>query len=185
MLTRLTPPTAPVLLAEVKDALRIYHNRSNAYLQTCLDAAFQYLDGPNGVIGQLLASQKWKMQTAWFTDPMRLPIGPVATVDSIEYIDTSGVTQTLSPSVYYLFSDARGPYIALAPNQSWPSTMGRDDAVSITFTGGLNPFPAPLKSAIFLLVSHMNEFREVQVVEQTFPTGFGLSDLIAPYRRVF
>lgn len=185
MLTRLTAPAALVTLAEAKQALRIYHDRDDDFLTQCIAAATEYLDGPNGIVGQMIGSQQWAWKTAWFTDPLRLPIGPVATVDSVKYLDLNGVEQTLSSAVYYLFRDARGPYLALVPGQSWPATMGRDDAVTVTFTGGIAPTPAPIKSAILLLASHMNEFREEQVTEQTFPTGFGLFDLIAPYRRVF
>lgn len=185
MLTRLVAPSAVVTLAEAKDALRIYHTRDDDFLTQSIAAAIEYLDGPSGVLGQLLGSQQWAWKTAWFTTPLRIPLGPVATVDSVKYLDTTGVEQTLSSAVYYLFQDARGPYLALVPGQSWPATMGRDDAVTVTFTGGISPIPAQIKSGILLLTSHLNQFREEQVTEQTFPTGFGLFDLIAPYRRVF
>lgn len=185
MLTRITAPAEVVTLPEVKAALRIGHLRDVPHLENLIDAAVSYLDGPSGVLGQLIGSQQWSYTCGWFNTPLRLPIGPVITIDSIQYIDVNGDTQTVAPAAYYSFKDGKGAYVQLTPSYSWPSTMARDDAVTVTFTGGLSPVPPAIKAAIFLLVSHMNEFREVQVTEQTFPTGFGLADLIAPFRRVF
>ncbi len=185
MLTQTVPPAALVTLAEAKSALRISHSRDDVFIQGAVDAAIQYLSGPNGVLGQLLGAQSWRWKTSWFCDTMRLPIGPASAITGITYLDAYGVQQTVNPTTYYLFADAKGPYLKVTPGNSWPSTMARDDAVTIDFTGGITPLPMPLRSAILLLVSHLNEFREVQVTEQTFPTGFGLHDLITPYRRVF
>lgn len=185
MLTRITAPAEVVTLAEVQDALRIGHARDASHLQNLIAAAVSYLDGPSGVLGQLIGSQQWSYTCGWFSTPLRLPIGPVITIDSIQYMDVNGDTQTVAPAAYYPFKDRKGPYVQLTPSYSWPSTMARDDAVTVTFTGGLSPVPQAIKSAIFMLVSHLNEFREDQVTEQTFPTGFGIADLIAPFRRVF
>ena len=144
----------------------------------------------NGVDVESLVFNKWLVLVPTVTkfrimQKVEKEVPKVITIDSIQYIDVNGDTQTVAPAAYYPFKDGKGAYVQLTPSYSWPATMARDDAVTVTFTGGLSPVPPAIKAAIFLLVSHMNEFREVQVTEQTFPTGFGLADLIAPFRRVF
>lgn len=183
MLTRTVPP-APILdVNEAKRHLRIVHNREDELIADLIVTATEYLDGPSGVVGQCLGAQTWAYTTAGFSNPLRLPIGPVSSVSSVTYLDPDGETQ--SASGFYLHADALGPYLKLLPASAWPATLDVDNAVTVTFVAGHAAVPRPIQSAALLIVAHLWENREVQASVETFPTGFGLWDLIAPYRRVF
>jgi uncharacterized phiE125 gp8 family phage protein len=186
MLTLITPPAAILTADEAKsEVLRIVHHRDDDAIEAMIAAATAYLDGPEGILGRCIAAQQWIDTVSAFTDPLRIPIGPVSAVVSVEYLDTSGVEQTVPPADYYMHSDGKGAYLRPVPGKAWPGLASRDDAVRVTFTAGYAEVPKPIRSAILILVSHLYEFREVQVREETFPSGFGFWDLIAPYRRVF
>jgi uncharacterized phiE125 gp8 family phage protein len=185
MLTRVSAPSAVVSTDEVKRQINISHNRDDLIISEMIGAATEYLDGTVGVLGQFLGSQQWRLTVDCFSVPMRLPIGPLITVDSVKYLDADMVEQTVSPGDYYTHADDLGPYIRLLPGKAWPSVFARDDAVRVTFTGGSATIPAPIRSAIYMITAHLYAHRELSDTERTFPTGFDLHDLIAPYRRVF
>lgn len=185
MLTRVSAPSAVVTTDEVKRQINIAHNRDDLLLWEMIGTATEYMDGTVGVLGQFLGSQQWRLTEAAFSDPLRLPIGPLIAVDSVKYLDADMVEQTVSPGDFYTHADDLGPYIRLLPGKSWPATFDRDDAVRVTFTGGSATLPGPIRSAIYMLVAHLYAHRELSDTERTFPTGFDLHDLLAPYRRVF
>lgn len=185
MLTRVSAPSAVVMTDEVKRQINISHNRDDLLISGFVEAATEYLDGTVGILGQYLGSQQWLFKDAGFSDPIRLPIGPLISVDSVKYLDDSMVEQTVPSTDYYAHEDALGPYIKILPGKSWPSVFARDDAVRVTFTGGHSQIPAPIRSAIYMLVAHLYAHREVTDTERTFPTGFDHHDLLAPFRRVF
>ncbi len=81
----------------------------------------------------LATTYEWKMD--WFPSYcLKLPRVPVISVDSITYVDTAGVTQTLSASTYVV--DYGCSEIDLAYNMYWPSTQYQPGAVTIRFTAG-------------------------------------------------
>lgn len=63
--------------------------------------------------------------------------GPVASVTSVKYLDTAGVQQTLSPSVYVFDASGRSPRIAPAYATQWPATYDQIGAVQIAYATGL------------------------------------------------
>ena len=69
---------------------------------------------------------------------LKLPHRPVVSgTISITYIDQSGNTQTLSPSLYAVDTKSVWTRIRPASNQTWPQTQaGTPNAVTITFTAG-------------------------------------------------
>jgi uncharacterized phiE125 gp8 family phage protein len=60
---------------------------------------------------------------------------PLISVTSITYVDTDGVTQTLSTS-YYTPDTVKGK-IDLAYGQTWPSTRCQPNAVTVRFVAGM------------------------------------------------
>lgn len=185
MLTQIGAPSAFITATEAKVHLRIVHDRDDTQITDMIASATAYLDGPEGVLGRCLAPQTWCETVAAFSDPLRIALGPVTKVESVKYLDPAGAEQTVPAEDYYQHQDGKGAYLRPIPGKAWPGAASRDDAVRITFTAGFDTVPKPIRSAVLLLVSHLYEFREVQVREETFPTGFGFWDLIAPYRRVF
>lgn len=186
-----TPPSeTPVSLAEAKAHCRVDHDDDDTLIESLIAAASGHLDGWSGILGRALVTQTWRRDFGSFADKLRLPLAPAASIGSITYYDGDNAQQTLSTDVYRLFTDARGPYVALKPDQSWPGTYGRDDAVSVTFAAGYGAaaaVPAPLKSAILLLVGAWYENREQTVIGVSvseLPQSVAVNALIAPYRRI-
>lgn len=166
--------------------MRVDHSDDDALITAFVAAATGHLDGWSGVLGRALGTQTWRQDYCGFSDCMRLPLAPTASITSIKYFDSANVEQTLGAAVYGLFSDAIGPFVRLKPDQTWPSSYSRPDAVSITFDAGqaAADVPAPIKTAIIMLAAHLYEHREAVGPDALSEIPFGVQALIAPYRRI-
>lgn len=181
------PAATPVSLTEVKAHCRVDGSDSDPVLTALLNAAVDHLDGYAGILGRAMVTQSWRQDFCGFATPLRLPLGPVASVTSVAYYDADNtLVAALSSDVWVLRADALGAYLDLKPDQSWPSAYARADAVSVTFVVGTAAadVPAALKVAIMLLVSHWNENREAVSAESLSAVPMSVDALIAPYRRV-
>jgi hypothetical protein len=103
---------------------------------------------------------------------IELPHGHLATledddpaVESITYVDSSGVTQTLASTEYSIDTVSVPGRVHLAYGKSWPTTRQQWDAVRVTYVVGwaADSVPASIKQAILLLVSQMYEKRTEEV----------------------
>lgn len=92
-----------------------------------------------------------------------LPISSLRSVDSITYIDTGGVQQTLDPSTYLV--DLNDPArIMPAYGVVWPNTRQQINAVSVTYTVGYGTaaasVPEGIKAWMKLRIGSLYEHRE-------------------------
>lgn len=182
---RVTPPaTTPVSLAEAKLHCHVDHDDDDSLITTLIAAATEHLDGWAGLLGRAMVTQSWRQDFCRF-GCLRLPL-PAASITSITYHDANGDQQTLSTDIYDLFADARGSFVDLKPDQSWPGTQTRHDAVSVTFVAGSGAadVPAPLKAAVLMLTAHLYLHREAVGDGTLAALPLGVASLIAPYRRV-
>lgn len=177
------PEQAPITLDQAKQHLRVLHDDEDEYIADLIEAATDYLDGYSGVLGKALITQTWRLDfgpaydfytgwwSAWPLQLFRLPVGPVQSVTSVTYYDGSNVQQTLNASTYQLFTDAIGPFLGLAPQQSWPSTYLRQDAIRVTWVAGHGAtpetVPSRIRALIKLLVGHWYENREAVTLGNT------------------
>lgn len=182
------PSVAPVSAADLKAQTRVDYADDDAYLTSLISAAVSHLDGYSGILGRALVSQTWVQDFEAFTDVMRLPIGDLISVTSVQYYDASNAQQTASGSLYKAFTDERGPYVKLLSGQSWPSTYSRDDAVRITWTAGFGTaatdVPDAIRHAIKLLAADWYQNREAvgQGGFEELPNS--VRALISPFRMV-
>ena len=149
------PESTPVSLAEVKEHCRVDGTDSDPVLTALLNAAVSHLDGWTGILGRALVTQTWRQDFCGFTGQLRLPLWPVASVTSVSYYDAdNALVAALSSDVWVLRHDSLGAYVELKPDQSWPSSYSRPDAVSVTFVAGTDAasVPAALKVAIIFRV---------------------------------
>lgn len=181
-----SPATTPVSLTEVKAHCRVDGTDSDAVLTILLNAAVDHLDGWTGILGRALVTQTWRQDYCSFTTPLRLAVGPVASVTSVTYYDTDNVQQTLANTVYALRNDAQGARLDLKVDQVWPAYYARADAVSVTYVAGTAAadVPASIKAAILLLVSHWNENREAVTDGAMSALPLGVDRLIGLHRRM-
>lgn len=180
------PAVTPVSVAEARDHCRVDTNDEDVLISALVDAAVSHLDGHSGVLGRAMVTQTWRQDYPRFVNRMRLPLGDLITVSSVTYYDADNAVQTLSTDIYTAFSDSVGPYLDLKPDQSWPSTYTREDAVRVTWTAGYGPaatdVPAAIRQAMLLMIGHWFENREASVVGVSVTDlPMAVNALLAPY----
>lgn len=150
------PTDTPVTLSELKAHLHIDHSDDDTKLEQLLEGAIAELDGYGGALGRAIMAQTWRVDFAEFSDKMRLPLGDLSEVVSVQYYDTNNSLQTASTALYDASQDEIGPVVSLKYNQQWPGTYSRIDAVRVTWICVL---PArllgPVKAAILLKVQKL------------------------------
>ncbi len=185
---RTTAPAVVVDLAAAKLHCRVDHADEDTLITALVAAATEHLDGHAGILGLALVTQKWRQDFGCFRDCLRLPLGPVQSIDSVKYYDAADVLQTVDPAVYALYADPLGPVVMLRSGKSWPGPIAwRPDAVQVTAVcgfGAAGDVPAPLRAAILLLVGHLYANREATIAAALAKLPIGVDALIAPYRRV-
>ena len=194
-LALIAPPAVPaVSLADAKGHLRVEHDADDTLIEALVESAAGMIDGPEG-IGFCLQEQTWRIDLDGFNEfgwgrlhstddrrdlRIRLPLRPVVSVESIQYVDTSGDEQTVDAADYRV--SIAGGTATLTPVSSWPTPRDEPGAVRIEFKAGEGT-PAALRSAILLMVGHLYEHREtvnVGNIVQEMPLAW--SSIIERYR---
>lgn len=117
-------------LTDVKTQLRITGTDDDDALRRFISGIRQKTEH---FLGKTIVTSTWELKLDCFDDEIELPMGPIQSITSVQYVDSDGVTQTLSSSGYQF--DRRG---RLKPsyNSDWPSTRYQYDAVTITYIAG-------------------------------------------------
>lgn len=172
------PTTKPITLLDLGAWLRIDLPDEDALLDQLIQDAVDYIEGPNG-IGIALMPQTWELHLDGFPPCIEIPLTPVQSIDSIEYVDGDGNSQTL---VDYQADVVNQPAKILpAYGESWPATRSVLNSVTVTFTAGFSTVPGDLKRAIALLAGHWFENRTASG-EQLYEIPFGVEHILNKYR---
>lgn len=90
-----------------------------------------------------------------FPDVIRLQRGPVREIVSITYVDTAGVTQTLSASLYQADLTSEPCRIVPAYAQTWPTTRSELAAVRVQYRAGYAvPFTVVTATDLLTALDH-------------------------------
>ena len=180
----ITAPTSePITLAEAKAHMSISDSAQDGVIPARISAARQWAED---YTGRSFITRTLELAVDSFEDEMELPHGPVSAIESIKYLDSDGVEQTLSTSVYYLDDYALVPTVNLAPDQSWPDTQSIKNAVKIRYTAGYGTalnVPEKVRFAINLTVSHWTKYQapvEYGVSVTNVPAA--IRSLLEPYK---
>ena len=184
-LTLVTGPARPVVtLDEARDQLRLDVNDQDAVLARLIAAATAYFDGQAGTLGRALLTQTWRLSLSAFPamdEAISLPLPPLQGVDSITYVDTGGLEQTLPGATYQVVVSSAPGAVAPSFGNSWPTARNQPDAVKVTFTAGYGADPASVpetvRHAILMMVGEWFRNRELPVTALST-----VDDLIAPLR---
>lgn len=169
------PASEPVTLAEAKTHVKVDGSDSDSELTTMIATARTLVEEYTGT---KLVSQTVVMRCSSFCDFVDLPLAPIVSISSITYLDSSGVSQTLSTDVYESVLFGLEPEIRLKINQSWPSVRCVSDAITVTGVAGYASVPGPVKSAMLLTISELYDNRGSGTIPQ------GAMDLLnTNYRR--
>jgi len=165
-LSLVTPPTAePVTLAQQKLHSRVTLDYEDSLIEGLIRAARQYAET---VQRRQLITATWRLSLAQFPCELVLPLPPLQSVTSINYVDGAGDTQTLSPSLYIVDAYREPGRIVPAYGTLWPTARCQPNSVNVTFVAGYGDLPSDVpestRQAVKLLTGHWFENREAVVM---------------------
>lgn len=190
-LSLVTGPSAPPISRDdAKRDARVEGQDNDDLISDLIDRATALIDGPHG-IGICMVSQQWRLTLDCFPPVIRIPLGPVISVDTVTYVDGDGVTQTWDAANYRV--NNAGDLVTIEPayGVSWPSTRAISGAVAVTFTSGylntaVSPpsgvIPADLRGAVSMLVAFWFNQREVAAERDRHEVPYGAERILAKYR---
>ncbi len=167
-LVTITPPAVePVSLARAKAHLRIDHDEEDDLITGWIRAARE--------LSEQYTGKRWVTQTLrltlarWPDDgtsdiagAIRLPVEPVASVDTVRYFDAAGTEQALDAEDYQTWLEHSPPLVCPPPDGYWPALKrGKVKPVTIEFTAGgpLQNVPAGVSVAMLLAIGNWDENR--------------------------
>jgi uncharacterized phiE125 gp8 family phage protein len=155
-LTRITAPAGLITLAEAKDHLRVTGNAEDAYINGLVAVASGYLDARDGVLGEALAAQTWRY--AMDAPPLgsvALPLGPVLSITSVNYLDEAEAPQVFASANYRLVDGS----VELVTGADWPDVANRTDAFWVDYVAGYTAIPETSRHLCKLMVADLYEMR--------------------------
>lgn len=203
-LTLVAPPTLqPVTVVELKSQSRIDSHDDDVFISDLIDRAVSMIDGPRG-IGHCLMPQTWRLALDSFSGlgspystanyqycqnlEIVIPLGPVASVSSIKYLDQSGTEQTLAADQYWVNLNRDPVRITPAYGVSWPSYRAMPGSIKIEFVAGYGSaalVPSKLRAAVLMLAAHWFENRSAVIAEpriQPYEMPLSVERCLADYR---
>ena len=165
--------------ADLKLHLRVTHALEDSLIEAARLAAIAYVENYcNVLLGSYSATgylRSWRGAT--------FPVGPLSAVGAVKYDDTAGAEQTLSSTLVH-YDIQREPGQIYFHNT--PSVEEYElTPIRIEFTVGFAPtdIPAPIISAIKLIVGHLYDMRTDEVAGTiTTRVKLGTDALLNGYR---
>ena len=168
------PFDEPITTAQAKTHLGVLHSNDDTYIGLLVTAARQACEAETN---RALIYSKWELRLDRFpVEEIIIPRPPLYSVDSIQYVDEDGTTQTWAASKYQIDSKMEPGRIKPAYDQTWPVTRAQYNAVTVTYWAGYAPVevgsptdfsgnvPEAFKQAIKLVLGNFYGNRESVVV---------------------
>ncbi|MCJ8139510.1 head-tail connector protein [Falsirhodobacter halotolerans] len=180
---RITDPAAePIPLADVMAHLRVDGPEEGIYIAGLVLAAYEYLDGPSGILGRHLLPQVWQQDFDGFAAEMVIDLTPVRAVRSVTWRNASGAMIPVEGA--RLMTSAGRVFLCAPVGQDWPAAPRGETVVRVTVEAGYPRMPMPIRQAILLLVGHWYANREAVAGGGAMTAiPLGVERLITPYRR--
>lgn len=136
----------PVSLLDLKEQCRVEHDDQDRLL---LRALLSATNEAESYIGAPIMARSFDLVLDSFpSGGIELTNGPVRSITSISYYDSAGSLQVLAAENYYLLTSRPFPIVFLAPDQSWPDTQSRENAVTVRYVAGHAAKPSAVPAAI-------------------------------------
>jgi uncharacterized phiE125 gp8 family phage protein len=183
MSLRLTvpPEESPVTLEEAKRHLDLESDDFDDLVQGFLTAATELVQEAYWL--QLITAT-WELKLDAFPDVIFAPRGPLQSA-TIQYVDGTGATQTLSPSAYTVDNSSFPGRILPAYGSCWPSTRCHINAVTVAMVNGFgdsaDDVPQPIRQAILIYTGILFENRGA--CGSDMPPI--VDALMSPYRKTY
>lgn len=152
--------TYPVTLAEAKAHARVDEgiddDRVTGMLRMCTELAQTILGGKQ-IMPATLALYLERFPCG---REIRLPMPPLVSVTSVQYVDQAGGTQTLDASKYVVDAVSEPGRVYLKHTEAWPTTeCGNINAVTVTYQAGYASVPYCIKEGILAGLAYMYAYR--------------------------
>lgn len=177
------PATEPLTLAEAKLHCRVDGTDEDSLIESLIVAARAHCEA---VTHRQFVTATYEMTLDAFPDAdIALPCPPLRSVTGITYVDGSGVTRTVSTSVYNVDTVREPGRVTLAYGETWPTTRLEPNAVRVTFAAGYGEpasVPPGIVAAMKLIVGHLYMNREaVNVGNIVNELPMAVDALLGPY----
>lgn len=177
----------PVTLTEARAHLRAATTSEDTLITSLITAARQTCEDR---LQRTLIQTDWELTLDAFPDAIPLRMPAVMSVQSVQYVDEDGATQTLSPASYQVDAKSEPGWIVPAYGYSWPTTRKQINALTVAYRCGYGTMaaavPGPLKSWILLMVGSLYENREsVNVAQGIVSVELGFADRLLDTYRVW
>ncbi len=192
------PVSEPLSLAEARAHLRLVAYGSpeshpdDDYITQLISDAREWVER---YLNRTLVTKTIEFYVNEFKSRYDLPLLPIQSVDSITYLADDNTIKTVGASVYKFKAYESAAKLILASNQQMPTDLiDEEDAITITVTAGYTngaspdtyPLPHPIKAAMLLIIGHLYENRQEDVLGNTRISfnslPMGVYNLIQPYR---
>lgn len=145
--------TEPITLAQAKANLRVSDSAEDDLISGLIVAAREHVEGETG----LVLTRRQVVETRRMFGPwIDLYSWPIASIDSIAYLDGAFALQPLDASLW-IAGTAMRPVRIVSRGNLWPTIASAPVAVTVTMTAGYatpDEVPMRLKQAMHLLVVH-------------------------------
>lgn len=187
LVREVAPDEALLDLDETKAHLRVDHAGEDALISGLIDAATDYLDGRDGVLGRALVTQTWKLVLSHPPSgrSLTLPLPVVQSVTGITYYDADNSSQTWDSSNYRLVVRSEDAAIELVSGATWPSVYDRGDALTVEYVtgyGGPASVPQTIRHAARMLVAYWYDNRAAAQEKSFDALPIGVRALLLNHR---
>lgn len=184
LILKVAPIAEPVTLVEAKLHCKVDGADDDTLLTALIVAARQQAEHRTN---RALITQQWEYSLESFpAGCIKLPMPALASVQSVKYLDDSGVLQTLANTEYQVVISELVGYIQPAYGKSWPSCRVQPDSVVVAFTcgyGAAGAVPNSIKAWMLMAISTMYSQREAIItgtIVAEVPRDF-FAALLDPY----
>ncbi len=174
-----TPATAAISLVDAKLHCRVDSNIDDTLITSLIGAAEGHCEKYCGI---RVGAQTLTLMCDSFADLARIPEGPVSSITSISYVDTTQATQTLSNTVYELCTSGLTAGLTLKYGQNWPA-IGAVSRITVVLVAGYATPPAELIAGMKMLIGHWYENREAVTADNQQVLPIGPAQLFENFRR--
>ena len=150
--------------AEVKAHLKVDTAADDTLIDNLRDAA---TNSAQEYTNRFFTSTTLTQYADKWSEIAELYKSPLQSITHIKYYDSDDSLQTLSSSVYNSDASAMPARIALAVNQSYPTTSDRIAAIRVEYIVGVtaaNLVDNAIKQAVLLTIGHWYQNREAVIV---------------------
>jgi len=132
MLKKASSATAlPLHIDSVKRHLVIDHADDDILIESYIDSATQWVENH---CERALVQQSWQHKQDSFCTKIKVCRLPMLAVDSIQYLDSDNVEQTVPEESYRVGLESGR--VLLKNNSTWPSVPSAEEGISVNFQSG-------------------------------------------------